>query len=178
MNTVLVLLLNQFAYAHSWVGNLAVFFGDSLGYVYLIGMVIFVLYRTTWTERIGRTGVVIYAFFAGFVARYIIKSLLVVLIHSPRPYVAITDIHALIPPVLGEAYQSFPSGHMLFFAAFSMIIWQHNKTWGWISAIGVILMGIGRVMIGVHYPLDIIAGIGIGMLVGYGLWRIKEKMLG
>ena len=65
--------------------------------------------------------------------------------------------------VLEHSY-SFPSGHAMASSAFAfsmMLIFRHSK-WRWLvvalGSIYVLLVGVSRVYLGVHYPSDILAG--------------------
>ncbi len=65
----------------------------------------------------------------------------------------------------GEPF-SFPSGHSAIVFTIAMAVFYFNKKWGIIAFISAILVGIGRVWIGVHRPIDILAGALIGILSG------------
>lgn len=75
--------------------------------------------------------------------------------------------------VLPASY-SFPSGHSLasfcFYGALAVILTDRaNKLWQqiiiWISAIIMILLiGISRIYLGVHYPSDVVAGYAVGLI--------------
>jgi undecaprenyl-diphosphatase len=99
-------------------------------------------------------------------ARYIVKSLIVLAYSSSRPYVGLEGITLLIPPILSEEYQSFPSGHALFFFAMATVLYAHNKKLGIFFYTSALLMGIARVVVGAHYPSDIAGGALIGILIG------------
>jgi undecaprenyl-diphosphatase len=78
-------------------------------------------------------------------------------------------------PLVPETDFSFPSGHMTFFFALSMAIYMYNKKWGiWFMAASLI-MGIARIIAGVHYPTDILGGAIIGIIVGYFVTRLIKK---
>lgn len=67
--------------------------------------------------------------------------------HRPRPFLT----HQM-QPLLSENSWSFPSGHAAPFFALAAAVFLANKKWGTVFFAGVILMGIGRVAAGVHYP--------------------------
>lgn len=81
---------------------------------------------------------------------------------QPRPY----DFE----PALGlssETTYGFPSGH----SQTSVVFWGSARnlfpnTLGWILAVAVpLLVGISRVYLGVHFPTDVFAGWGIGVVL-------------
>ena len=71
---------------------------------------------------------------------------------------------------------SFPSDHATVSAAFlaGICLAGYKKTF-WIFLPFVILMLISRVIAGVHWPLDIIAGVTIGSIIA-GLVHATKKM--
>lgn len=72
---------------------------------------------------------------------------------------------ALWTSILPETSYSFPSGHamasMAVSAALVCLVW-HRKSWRWpalsAGALFVLLVGISRIYLGVHYPSDVMAG--------------------
>ncbi|KZC42210.1 MULTISPECIES: phosphatase PAP2 family protein [Rhodanobacter] len=86
----------------------------------------------------------------------------------PRPYRACPGVIAHVPP-LDEF--SFPSGHTLQAVGFSIV------ALAWYPALAPLLLGFtalvaaSRVILGLHYPSDVLAAIVIGgMLGGASLW--------
>ncbi len=77
-------------------------------------------------------------------------------------------------PLIHENSLSFPSAHamnsFLFFAAFSYFIFRETKNRNLtlvvslISIIIILLIGISRIYLGVHYPSDVIGGFIAGFL--------------
>jgi undecaprenyl-diphosphatase len=67
---------------------------------------------------------------------------------------------------------SFPSAHTLiaFSIAFSLYMSGIKKAASWLLFLGV-LIGLARVMAGVHYPSDIIGGILIALASSWYLHR-------
>lgn len=62
---------------------------------------------------------------------------------------------------------SFPSGHVVLVAAVGAVVWTGLPVAiAWIPWVLALLVALGRVYVGAHNPLDVIAGLGMGMAVG------------
>jgi len=62
---------------------------------------------------------------------------------------------------------SFPANMVAVAFAFAMGTWLLNRKLGWILFIPAVLVAFGRVYVGVHFPLDVIAGAAIGIVVTF-----------
>ena len=86
------------------------------------------------------------------------------LIHSPRPFDV--NSHARVIGARPTDY-SFPSGHASSSFAGAVALaqaWPAGRVaWFTLAA----LIAISRVYLGVHYPIDVVAGILIGLACGY-----------
>jgi undecaprenyl-diphosphatase len=90
---------------------------------------------------------------------------------SPRPSVALN----LQPLFSHSVSNSFPSGHMSFFIPLGLAIFYENKKAGLIFLFLAVLMGIGRVAGGAHWPSDILAGIVVGVISFYAVrWALRR----
>ena len=86
----------------------------------------------------------------------------------PRPFARDSRIQAWIPP-LDEF--SFPSGHTLHAVSFSVVACSFYPALGWLLLPFSLSVAASRVVLGVHYPSDVLAATGIGLLLGIGnLW--------
>jgi undecaprenyl-diphosphatase len=62
---------------------------------------------------------------------------------------------------------SFPSGHVILVAGIACVVAPHLPvTWWWVPLALTFLVMLGRVYVGAHNPLDVMAGLGAGLLVG------------
>jgi membrane-associated phospholipid phosphatase len=87
--------------------------------------------------------------------------------HGPRPYWYSTDVIRYA----SETSFGVPSGHaQIAVGVWGMLAASIRKWWGWLIAILIILLiGISRLYLGVHFPLDVILGWLIGTLL---LWLV------
>jgi undecaprenyl-diphosphatase len=71
---------------------------------------------------------------------------------------------------------SFPSSHAvnIFAAAFFLGRLWRRFAWPIYSIAAVV--GYSRVYMGIHYPLDVIGGAGIGVLIAWPMFRLEEKV--
>ncbi len=87
------------------------------------------------------------------------------LVQRPRPFRTFTDIRILIPT---PSEFSFPSGHTSSSFAAASVFYKHLPKKIGIPAIVLAgLIGISRLYVGVHYPTDVLAGIFMGIFLGY-----------
>lgn len=108
------------------------------------------------------------------VSAYVVTYILKTMVHAPRPFVALANIHPLI---IETPYDSFPSGHATAFFALAVSMYMYDKKWGIVFFIIAILVSLSRVISGVHFPIDILAGAIIGSLVAYLVHKLLTKKM-
>lgn len=99
---------------------------------------------------------------ASITGALIIAVSMKVLLAVPRPF--LSGMHTLF--VYG-GYNSFPSGHATLFAALTFSMFLFHLVRGWWFLVSAIIIGLARVVAGVHYPIDIFVGYMIGALSAY-----------
>lgn len=107
-----------------------------------------------------------YLFLMAVLVLYAIKHM----VREPRPY----WIDPAISRGISDSY-GFPSGHvtLTLVLVLFMAAWV-RRWWAWLLAIGyVLLMGVSRLYLGVHFPQDAIGGIVLGglVLLAFALWQ-------
>lgn len=100
------------------------------------------------------------------VADGIVTQALKHLVHRPRPF-EVLKVHQLI--IDTEHGNSFPSGHATIYFSLAFAFW--GTKYFWPLFILAVIGSIGRVVVGVHYPLDILVGAVIGLLTALILKR-------
>jgi undecaprenyl-diphosphatase len=66
---------------------------------------------------------------------------------------------------------SFPSSHAAIAFGIATTVWLHDKKWGGAFLASALLIGTGRILGNVHYPLDILGGGIIGIITALALER-------
>lgn len=103
--------------------------------------------------------------------------LLVILIRlfyiEPRPFVTL-DIKPLIDY---NADAAFPSMHTSIMAVIAFAFIYYKSKLGLLLLALAFLVGLSRVYVGVHYPLDIIGGFLVAWLAIYISWSIKGRVV-
>lgn len=153
------------------VDTTIIFFGHYVPYVVLL-FVLYFMYRATQRKAGSASDwhVYVVAILSGLVARYGVAEAIRFFYHRPRPFLALD-----LPHLLTETSYSFPSGHAIFFFALAAGIYTSNKRLGAGLFVAAVLIGLGRVAAGVHYPSDILGGALLGILVGWGSVKIFLK---
>jgi undecaprenyl-diphosphatase len=80
----------------------------------------------------------------------------------PRPYQALPAVAPGAPPL--DAF-SFPSGHTLHAVAFTMVASAYWPALAGLLVAFTLLTAASRVVLGLHYPSDVLAGAAIGAAI-------------
>ncbi len=158
-DTYLFFFLNNFAGKSTAIDFIIIFFAHYLAYFLSLLLLLYILFnKQTYKQKILFTATTL---LAGLFARYDVAETLRYFWHRPRPFVS---HHAT--QLLSESSYSFPSGHSTFFFALSTVVYLYHKKLGVFFYVATVCMTIGRVVSGVHYPSDIVAGAIIGIICG------------
>jgi len=172
LDTDILFFLNGFASKSTFLDSLIVFCASYLPWLLVASFLLWLYFSSSSTrEKIYILGVTA---LSALVARFGITEIIRFFYHRPRPFVAFSQIHALF----SDTEWSFPSGHAAFFFALASAVFFFNKKWGVALFIGTVIVTIGRVAAGVHYPSDIIGGMLIGIAVAYAVFYLAEKWKG
>ncbi|MEK7555530.1 MAG: phosphatase PAP2 family protein [Patescibacteria group bacterium] len=136
-----------------WLG---IFLADYLGYFLIILAILLIITKKNWKERFYFFSLTALSI---ILSRGIITETIRFFYSRQRPF-SVLEIQPLVQHDLGG---SFPSGHMTFYFALAFSVFLVNKRWGWRFLGATLLIGLARIFVGVHWPLDIIVGAFIGI---------------
>ncbi|MCC6323839.1 phosphatase PAP2 family protein [Candidatus Nomurabacteria bacterium] len=101
---------------------------------------------------------------------WVVSKIIKYIIHIDRPFVALG-----LTPLFYESGFSFPSSHSAVFAALSTVVFALNRKLGILMIFCTIFIGLSRMVLGVHYPLDIVGGYAAGVIVGLVFLSIMKS---
>lgn len=164
MDKILFLWLNQWA-GQNWLGDQVILFLSQY-FPYLVILTIFLACLFSFRRRL--VGLLWFdvILLAGGIA-WFLASLLKYNLVSPRPFIFWSSIHPLF---LAGSLESFPSGHAVFFGALAGGLLVLNRRAGLLVLLAALIIGLARVVAGVHWPSDIASGLVFGALAGY--WQV------
>ncbi|MDX8401107.1 MAG: phosphatase PAP2 family protein [Mariprofundaceae bacterium] len=115
------------------------------------------------------------AMLAAFVVSGLAAQALKRLFDAPRPPVVLDHVHVLGAKLTAH---SFPSGHatsdgVMIAAVF--LLWGARDIRAWLAAALFFLAAVGRIYGGVHFPIDVAAGLLLGVAVTIGVWRLSRR---
>ena len=133
----------------------ATLFGETLFLTLVFAVVYFAV-----DKRLGKK--LGYALFTSLVFNAGIKEL----VRSPRP-IGQEGIRSIFTET-ATGY-SFPSGHSQSAATLYPVLAQKlKKAWGWVvAAILLLLVGVSRLYLGVHWPRDVLVGWALGLAAAF-----------
>lgn len=155
-------LINGLAGHSKFLDLIGIFLASSLAYVLVIAAGIIILLNKSWRVRLNN---LLFLGLTLLLSTGFFSSIIRFIYNRPRPPLVLEGVTVLINKNLAEA--SFPSDHAVFFFALAIAIYFIQEKWFKYFLVSAILMGIARVFVGVHYPMDILAGAAIGL--GSGL---------
>lgn len=157
MDKKLFIILYNFAANNKIIGK-AAYIGTKLSYyffflVYAAGAVYTIVFDS---EKLMRYLLVPFlALFFNMILRKIFKR--------PRPFEELNTKNT----IGHKPSNSFPSNHSVSALSIVFAVMYINRTAGLLLLIPAFFTGVSRVMVGVHYPADVLAGGCIGAAAGF-----------
>ncbi len=144
------------------MNSLIIFCAEYLPYILVSGFFLLLIFSKK--DRIEKIKIFIFTAISVFLSRVVITEIIRYFYYVPRPFVN----NDIIPLISHAPTASFPSGHAAFFfalaTAITLVFATRWRTWGAVFFLGAVLIGLARVIAGLHWPIDILGGAVIGIL--------------
>ncbi len=111
---------------------------------------------------------------AGILAWLFFCNLIGAIWYRARPFVAQANVEEVL---FHRPNRSFPSDHSAFLFALAFAFWLlgYKKLGVGIFILSVVI-SVTRIIVGVHYPADIVAGFVIGFLAAVLIWYLQKPL--
>ena len=158
-----------FSHRNFILDTVFVFLAKFLPYFLVLGFLVLIFYRSSSRRRL-------FFYIEALLALILGSGLLVQFFrffyHYPRPFEEI----GFTPLITGPASSSFPSNHAAILFALSLLVFYLNRRVGLWFFVLSLLNGLARVVVGVHWPLDILGGALIGLLAAFLIHRWLDPL--
>ena len=178
MNTTIFYFFYNLAHRSYFLDRIFVFVTDELGMLILAATVAYLFYlfasHPKWKEKSLRSWIwECFMIFGSTTVAYAVAYILKVIFHAPRPFVDHLDV---IPLVSETPYTSFPSAHATLFFALATVVYIYNKNAGRVLFVAALVISLSRMVVGVHYPRDVLTGALIGVVVAYLFYKVVNSI--
>jgi undecaprenyl-diphosphatase len=158
--------INSKVHQYPLLDNIMILLAEYIQYAFVL------LILMLWLLNKSNFRVIAFQAMVSFTLAYSINRLIEFFIYRERPFIS----HEIIQLVEHSANSSFPSDHATSALAIAVTLWlsslRFKNVWAFL-AIGIVF---SRIWVGVHYPLDVIAGILNGTIIAYFTHYILFKM--
>ena len=111
---------------------------------------------------------------AGAGAKLILERVVKSVVERERPGTSLGDVVTRGAVELHGL--SFVSGHVVITTAFAMALTGALPgRWRFLPWVVVVVNGFGRIYVGAHNPLDVVGGLGLGMVIGGALYALVAR---
>ena len=163
-NQIIFELFNSLAGVSNFFDGLVIFFASHLGWILILIVLIYYIFRRDFREIPRITFIV-----ASSLTAWIVAQAIKALVSAPRPFLVLDDVTQLISH---GGIDAFPSGHATIYMALGLAFYVYNKKFGTIIMIGALLIGLARIIAGIHWPVDILGGYILAGIVVFLIYYI------
>jgi undecaprenyl-diphosphatase len=171
-NLTMLRVINNLGKEFPIFNPLAIFLAEHLAFILAAILLIYWLTGSQNDRKMVVGGVL------AFLLAEIISKTIGLLYSHNQPFALFPNINQLIPH---EVDNSFPSDHTILFFSIAVSTFLHHKRKGLILLFVAALVGLSRVWVGVHYPIDVLFGVLIAsisaILSFIFLRRMAEKIV-
>jgi len=161
-----------------WLDPVMTFISSELGWVPFYAVLVFlVFYKYKWKGLWVLLGVAVAITCSDQIASSVFKPL----VHRLRPChdPLIQDLVYLPNGHCGGMY-SFMSSHAANTFALASLIYmtmkKHYSKIGWVMFIWAAVVSYSRIYMGAHFPGDVICGAAVGMIIGFGIGYLTNRI--
>lgn len=183
INVTFLTFINNFAGEYAFLDDLFVFITDYLAYgVVLLVYGYFFIKEIQTKKTVSNVFYHMNTFFyitVSFLTTWLVVEIIKMITAHPRPFQVIHTLTVLTP---FGSLDSFPSAHTALTTALAMSVFLLYRRVGILLLIFAFIVGVSRMYVGVHFPIDVLFGFIIGIFIPgcfflflHGNKRIKSQ---
>lgn len=130
---------------------------------YLLGVLLLAVVALSYSLAREQRVRLLLAALGALAIAYALARVVGVFFQHEQPFAA-EGYTPLIPHAVDN---SFPSDHSALGAALAGVAWFFNRRLGYALAVAAVLVGAARVAAGLHYPVDVVVGLLLGVSAAY-----------
>lgn len=155
LNIALFYFINQLGVVCPWLVPVVIFIAK---YTVLILAVVFLAYGLSGQrdKRIMLISSILAFFLASMMGR-----LLGLLHYNEQPFHVLEGVSQLVEHAIDN---SFPSDHTMLFFSVAVSFFLYKAAWRYAWLMLAVLVGLSRIVVGVHYPFDVFVGASLGFV--------------
>ncbi len=167
MNLSILTFFHSLGGTYPSVGYLAEFISGPFSYVVFPALILG-FFSTRAKGSMNTFSLIFLSLFSAWASARALKEIFRVL----RPF----HTHSTIVPLVNQSGYSFPSEHASIYGALTVILFHFDYRLGFGGLTVGLLVMISRLVLGVHYPLDVIAGAFLGGCIAYLFIRLLRGL--
>lgn len=148
----------------SFWDSLMIFGAVNVIYLTVILMVILAIFGSLKEKKVLLLAIV------AVIVTLILTQVIRIFFYEPRPFLTLPITTLIKHPT--DA--SFPSGHSSIMAALAFPYFFYKSKYSPIFLFLMLWVGVSRIFVGVHYPLDVVGGFVEGYLATGIAWKLKN----
>ncbi|MCP2035402.1 undecaprenyl-diphosphatase [Planomicrobium sp. HSC-17F08] len=166
-NVQLFRMINNLGKNFSFLNPAAVFIAEYALFILILSLVFF------WIIPAFRNRMMVICTLLAVLIAQLIRIPVGRLHSNLQPFAELPNVNQLIDKTVGN---SFPSDHTLLVFAFCVTFALFHKRFAVLWLLLAVLVGITRIWIGVHYPLDVAAGASISIVSAVIVFAVAPKL--
>jgi membrane-associated phospholipid phosphatase len=171
INQELFNLFYQFAHRSPVIDGMIIFCASILPFIAVFIAVIHALRIHDIKKELRQ---LFWLFGPAFVA-YLFSVVIKLLMEFPRPFAYARDIAPLI--TVNDPFGTFPSSHTIFFSTLGFAMYMHDHRFGAAYIFIAVIIGVARIMAGVHWPFDVLSGFLLGQLIALIAYDLESRVI-
>ena len=161
-------MVNDLGKQVTYLNDVVAFIAEYMVFFLALSVIIF------WFTRKRQNRMMVICALTAFVISEVIGKIVGMLYSHHQPFAELSNVNQLIEH---EVDNSFPSDHTILFFSVCLTFWLFKKKHGFLWILLAFCVGLSRIWVGVHYPVDIIVAAVIGSTLSIIVYQVIPRLI-